>query len=757
MQIEALQLLRNQREQGFEQGSTHEGVEANLAGYRPLRLRLTPDGRVHSLGSFSMDDEAGYWSLITGPSAKKKRFPALRLDPLKRIDEGAGEWELFEKVGRRTFSDSDFSKVVGALQGQLSQGTANVLAFGPAWQKALPLLGLEALKAEESLARVIRLVAAFGAFTGLGKVVGRDPGDQGDGPENQLVDAAAGWLARISDVSDLAAAVHLIVGKRLKKRGRVTGITSVQLCFDIHDPDEPLSTIYTVRTKSRIAACLPKSDRVGTCSLTGSTEPLLADKFPVWTGKVRIYSKNSDAPCNKRYGRADLEAFPVAERVARAVTDGLAQMIGPQREGKTWTFIQNGKGSKNKEKGTWVEHRDWLLAYPSFSADELRTVDIFRAPPDDPRLVRRFEHLAEAVCSLFQARASGLQTVHPYLQVLLIRKVSEGQVQLVFADDTPVSRLVAAVAAWGTNNLPSGFRVPMPSRSGGIGWFKPRIVFPAQVARLLSHQWMRSGTESSRIEGPPIGLVLELFLRKPGVWQGNAAQLLELTLARTSPLLTGLGQLLHLKPQRTDGDWCGEWLKLFPATPAGDPDWKKAQPGRSFVDSISLIGSLLHAMNSSADEYTNESAYLLGRLLAMMDELHRCYCVAVRDGAMPPALIGNGLLGRAAEAPSLAIEELLDRSRVYLGWAKTAELTARSKEQEQIAVFSARKVLRLLGPISEQLHGSDSLNDELSAVRKAHLFLGYLAPVLGSPEEKGEGADDVEAEKETSNEGATQK
>lgn len=138
-------------------------------------------------------------------------------------------------------------------------------------------------------------------------------------------------------------------------------------------------------------------------------------------------------------------------------------------------------------------------------------------------------------------------------------------------------------------------------------------------------------------------------------------------------------------------------------------------------------------MNSTVQNYTNESAYLVGKLLAMMDELHKCYCVVVRDD-IPNALIGNGLLRRAGDSPALAFSDLLDRSPLYLGWAKTATVTEKMSEQKKIAVHSARKVLRLAQPLVDQLRDGQLLEKELSTIGKAHLFLGYLSPVLGTDE-----------------------
>ena len=66
-----------------------------------------------------------------------------------------------------------------------------------------------------------------------------------------------------------------------------------------------------------------------------------------------------------------------------------------------------------------------------------------------------------------------------------------------------------------------------------------------------------------------------------------------------------------------------------------------------------------------------------------------------------------------------------------MGWAKTIAVRDRMDNEQQGAVIDARELLRLAQPIAEQLHASADLATELTAVRKAHLFLGYLSPTLG--------------------------
>jgi hypothetical protein len=133
-----------------------------------------------------------------------------------------------------------------------------------------------------------------------------------------------------------------------------------------------------------------------------------------------------------------------------------------------------------------------------------------------------------------------------------------------------------------------------------------------------------------------------------------------------------------------------------------------------------------------------ETSYLVGKLLAAMDELHKCYCVSERKGDIPTTLIGNGLLGRAADSPEMAFDELCERSRIYLGWARSVQLSGKETEAVKIAVNSARKLLRIVEPMAIELHHSAKLNQPMSAEGKAHLFLGYISPVLGGKKDSDE-------------------
>jgi len=377
-----------------------------------------------------------------------------------------------------------------------------------------------------------------------------------------------------------------------------------------------------------------------------------------------------------------------------------------------------------------------LIAYPSFSADELSVVNLVSGQRDEldednGSALKRFADAAQPVIRTIDARIAESDVVD-YLTLLLIRQISPGQIQLAYSAMPTIHEFGSAIRAWemSEKNLPSDICVPLPSKTAtsGIRLLKPSLLFPEEVSRALSHQWIRDGTQSTRVEGPPVGMVLDLFLRKQGVAQESAERLLELTIARSEALLIGAGHVLHREVLDVSEPW-KLWKKFIAKAQSGKD---KRYPDYALAQTISLIGSLLYAMNSTVKNYMNESSYIVGKLLAMMDELHKCYCVVVRDGDIPNTLIGNGLLRRAGDSPALAFSDLLDRSPIYLGWAKTVTLTEKMSEQKKIAVYSARKVLRLAQPLVERLCDAQLLEKELSTIDKAHLFLGYLSPVLGN-------------------------
>lgn len=715
MLIELLTLAKNLKAQGVEAGLVHRDFfRPGTSSHTTLRAVLDEEGRLVRLLPIAREDQE-LWTLRKG---NFKYFPSVRSSkkwsaPPICWDMDDERWEDLEKTLGTEELRNLFLTCEGELQGIDLSDLEDQVARLDKWVL---------LNRSEVVERLACFAIAFRRFA--------------SNPRNaaqEVFHVALQALDTQCSDSLRTQLTTLLFGQRKKRKSQEsTREYPIQLCFDISLRNDPAFSLYTPKVRNVVLQCLqseqPQGDRRTAdtrCALTGKSAPLLSGPFPSWSvppvisKPLNVYSKFSEAACNFRYHRADSDAFPIAEDAANQVVAAL-KAITDLPPGVNWRPLYSGKFEKRKET------RDVLVVFPTIPIQDLRIADIF-GPTDSEDGRKQFQDEARPVCEAF-AKVSQQDAVAPYLVILLVRQISPGQIQLAYSAMPSIGDFSEAIASWNAsgNNLPPGLRIPLPSKNApsGIGRFKPALMFPEQIVRMLMQAWIRDGTECVRQEAPAIGSVLDLFLRRPGIYKEAAESLLDIVLARNAVLLTKAGHVLHrdnLRPLEL-------WRHFVSSARPLRPDYALSQ-------TISLMGSLLYIMNSNVENYVNEAAFLVGRLLAGMDELHKCYCIAMRQGDIPNALIGNGFLGRAAESPARALEELSERSRVYLGWAKSADPLKANSERVRIAIHSARKVLRIVAPLCERLHAESSLEQVLEPVQRAHLFLGYLSPVLGKDED----------------------
>ncbi len=624
MLAELLHLTRNLEEQGIPLVLVHRDFgNPGLSGNTNLKAVLGPDGRITRLVRLTPEEQPGLWTLKHG---KKNFFPAVRLptNPLNlSIDDE--RWSLLEKKP----SIETLKRLVDVRTRPQVQG----IDLASLWHKQ----GARFLKwtqpsREPMLTELQGFASAFARFS-----------TSADGVSNEILRAVEEALTQTADPEFVQALGTLLVGQRKESRGAQATIEcKVQLCFDFAPPGEPGFSLYSPRVKQVVLECLDRESHADIaasalgerdtvrCAISGqmlAASDLLDEPFPEWSVAPTIsrptapFSKFSAAPCNFRYGRADSQAIPIGADTANRLVAGL-QTLTNRFKHSAWRPIRNGQLEKRGKKKT--EAQDVLIAYPSCTLDELSAVDLFapkdygQTPQEEHFAVKSFKDAAEPICRAFSA-AVDRESIDPCLTILLIRQVSTGQIQLAYSGTPTLKQFVSAVQDWiaSGSNLPPSLRIPLPFKKSatGFSWLRPALLFPEQIARLLSHQWIRSGAESARVEAPSVGMVLDLFLRKPDVWRGVAEQLLGITLTRTNALLVNAGHTLHKDNRHT----LALWRKFVDsAKSTRDP----RAPGYALAQSLSLIGSLLFAMNSKANTYMNESPYLVGKLLAMMDELH---------------------------------------------------------------------------------------------------------------------------------------
>jgi hypothetical protein len=738
--------------------------EPGLSTNTNLRLILGPNGTMVKLDLLDSADTKGDNHLVLWTLKKYnfKFFPAVRIDaPLISLEPSDKVWEVLKRSPKE-----------GLLQ--LLSGEKKVEPIG---------LNGEREQAERISQWRHDESDVLGTLHEFSKSFLQLTADDASFAE-LMRDCLRSTLEKKGDDKLAKTFQALVCGSLKESKGKPPKIEcKVQIVFDYRPKGELSGCLYTPLVQRVVLECLnnekPSAKKAGkkvpdlpeaSCAFepdSANALTILDAPYPDWSAKPVIgkafkpYSKFSDAPCNSRYGHADASGFPIGVETAKTIVGFASGITTEDLRGITWMGIRNGKF--DTRGGKKVETFDALIAYPSFTWDELAPVSIFARPPrkeeasGDPDVENShvsggtiptgFKQVAEGYIRALKEKVCGEDRNKNYVHLLLLRAISPGQVQLVYSASPTCVEFDAALDCWikSESYLPERLLIPLPSKKAenGLGWFRPRLLFPDEAIRVFTHQWIRAGNESARIQAPPVGDIFNVFLRRDGVWEQSARELLEILMPRVEPLFIAAGQRIHL----TDKSNLAEWHNFAPTTAQGKPDKTKPDPRYFLTQALSLTGTILHALNpQNAQHYMKETAYQLGRLLAAMDHLHKCYCDGERDGSYPPSLIGNGLLGRAADSPQEALAELCERGRIYLGWADTAQPKAVSEgaeakqkiDRHNIAVFSARKLLRIFSPLCADLHQAKDLEKPMDSMAKAHLFLGYLTKILGEKEESNQ-------------------
>lgn len=135
----------------------------------------------------------------------------------------------------------------------------------------------------------------------------------------------------------------------------------------------------------------------------------------------------------------------------------------------------------------------------------------------------------------------------------------------------------------------------------------------------------------------------------------------------------------------------------------------------------------------------NGAPFKLGQLLAAADMVHAGYCADIRQGSVPPALLGNQVFAMAQTAPAKALAVLCRRWKPYGGWAKKAardhtrssSLIKGHDEKDKQRGWDIKKALRHaramptlaaeLVPLLQNCRVDDTF--------RAELLLGYIAGI----------------------------
>ncbi|ALK09274.1 hypothetical protein [Blastochloris viridis] len=443
------------------------------------------------------------------------------------------------------------------------------------------------------------------------------------------------------------------------------------------------------------------------CALTGKAAKLHAGNFPQpnlpGLGQTYIYSRNRDIPSLTRYGRTADASFQADAELVRRLAGAIAALTREDRKGKTWRLIPAESGDKSDL--LVVSTADPGAHYADAVADD----DELSGEAALKELASRAIDQSKGIFEHGQPEDQVL--------VLVLRTVDPANRKSIYQRRATSARFWTAARDWqsATVNTPDWLRFPFPGKAKAEVILRgPPYVTPLSITPISRVQFANGGRRPIEVIGIPASQAFQLFL-KEGDIERRARDLLHLLVERHGDLLAGVAAA------RTKGT---EFLKDF------DP---KAGLRRNALQSATWIGALLYHLDRLKEVYMSDAGFRLGQLLAAADIVHVGYCKDVRDGSIPPTLLGNALLGMAAERPHDALKLLLKRWPPYAAWAKR----------------KARWVLREIEPIAmdlrEKLGKVEGRPDEYF---QAELLLGYMAGLPRGTEGAGdashaEGQNDV--------------
>jgi hypothetical protein len=282
--------------------------------------------------------------------------------------------------------------------------------------------------------------------------------------------------------------------------------------------------------------------------------------------------------------------------------------------------------------------------------------------------------------------------------------------KVVYFRNFNTDQIIKSAETWkkGCANIPSvSFRVWVHQNTDSETKAKtekiyPEIPKPIQIAKIINKVWKMDGTSAGELKKVKYHQGIELLLEQNRF--EVSMHLIIILVHNTYGLVVFLGNLLH----------SGKAIR-------------EKFPCENYQFLPSLIGLLLYSQNRIKEDYMKDIPYLIGQMLKISDELHAFYCKVVRDGNVPPQLVGNSLLVSALETPERTLAQLAQRMSPYIAWAKqyrTKNYDIKGKESWRAAWYLGlyERNATIFKDKLETLHGVRFGDRE-----KAELFIGYLA------------------------------
>jgi hypothetical protein len=488
---------------------------------------------------------------------------------------------------------------------------------------------------------------------------------------------------------------QLLLGKWDEKEKTYTSF-DMPIVLDVDNYSDFSSRIFDVLVKKQVNDALFQHKGVGlgqgVCALSGISGELENDKFPQpklpILGPSYLYSMNKDAKCHTRYGRISVASYPVNKELAVKLQNSLLSITATEREGKTWCSVP---GNSRKE-------RDLLIVY--LEKMPVNEID-FGFLGEQENMEGEFETSAKQVCEAL--RGNPVISPDDELRIFVLKSVDKARRQVLFNSVFSVSSIIEGNQLWlkGAANHPA-FSLTIPLKKGeNAKALAPFCPSPSAIMRLFHFQWIRNGHEKSEVNGCRLSDIYDLMFTDSEQSKKLCIKFLKMILRQLHPLLIGIGGAIHL----------GQVDRNFQYS----LDKYSVEAKKATLVVVGLIAIVLYKLGFKKEDYMNEIAFQIGRILSLVDTLHKEYSKVVRND-IPNQLLGNSMMKTALDNPQRALARLNQRLLVYKAWVD------KGGEETRLAKWAVSE----MGKIARGLENCD-LDIRLDDIGQAKMLLGYLA------------------------------
>lgn len=437
---------------------------------------------------------------------------------------------------------------------------------------------------------------------------------------------------------------------------------------------------------------------------------LPAARLPI-LGNVILRAMSDESPCQRRYGRAKAASFPIGATIRQDFKDALEWIGAEERRGQTWQDVSDVSGG----------NAGVLFAYPETMPNlSVESAGLFAGAVSEDQDAT-FSAVAERVMGSLRILVEDRPDAQ--VAVFVLVKIDTARTKVLMTRRLQAEALMESARAWrdGCRNIPPVF-LRMYDRKDGKR-LRVGVPFPTEVAKILKTDWNKDCSRSIVSRSESMGDAFDLFVGDEDAGRAAAVRALDfMTSKGTWPLLE-LGHADHLNRNLS-----GPILK--------DRDIVSLMPA--------VLGLCLSKLSIERRDYMRSAAFLVGRLLALADLLHKEYCLDVRKGSIPTQLVGNALMPTALENPQQAIARLSERVYVYKSWVDKGYSSKAPGEKYALARWAVKQ----MGLVSHELHelSEQEVPMRTSEADRAQMLLGYLSREVRSDK------DEPDAETEDSRE-----